>query len=85
MLTYLCIKEQGLDSRGGKRMISIAFEGTTCSSERTYLVARNQDKPSATYYLGVICKMNSGGGDEYAHDLSIPRLSWDGIKLQTTL
>ena len=42
-------------------MISIAFEGTTRSSERTYLVARNQDKPSAIYYLGVICRMNSGG------------------------
>ena len=49
-------------------MISIAFEGTTCSSERTYLVARNQDKPSATYYLGVICKMNSG---EYARGLNL--------------
>jgi hypothetical protein len=39
-------------------MISIVFEGTTCSSERTYLVARNQDKTSTTYCLDAICKTN---------------------------
>ena len=41
-------------------MISIVFEGTTCSLERTYLVARNQDKTSTTYCLDAICKTNRG-------------------------
>jgi hypothetical protein len=47
-------------------MVSIAFEGTTCSSERTYLVGRNQDKTSTTYCLDAICKTNRG---EYTTDL----------------
>jgi hypothetical protein len=49
-------------------MVSIAFEGKTFSSERTYLVAGNQDKLSTTYYLDVICKTNSG---EYVRALNV--------------